>query len=324
MTDQTLPLSAAQEQRIRRDTRADVWFRRLLFSAALLVLLVLVGAAASTLWGGRHAFMTFGLDFITSAEWDVGAEKFGALVPIYGTLMTSFIALLLAVPTAFGIALFLSEIAPTWLRGPVATAVELLAGIPSIIYGMWGLFVFGPFMAVHISPFINDYLGAIPVIGVLFQGPPLGIGMLTAGIILAIMILPFITSVMYEVFRSVPAQLKESAYALGSTTWEVCWDIVLPYTRSAVVGGAFLGLGRALGETMAVTFVLGNAHQFSLSLMMPSSSIASVIANEFNEAYTDLHRSSLIALGFLLFVVTFFVLLAARLMLTQLSRKAGN
>ncbi|MEH3022587.1 MAG: phosphate ABC transporter permease subunit PstC [Pseudomonas oryzihabitans] len=324
MTDQTLPLSAAQEERIRRDTRADTWFRRLLFSAALLVLLVLVGAALSTLWGGRLAFMTFGLDFLTSAEWDVGAEKFGALVPIYGTLMTSLIALLLAVPTAFGIALFLSEIAPTWLRGPVATAVELLAGIPSIIYGMWGLFVFGPFMAAHISPFINDYLGAIPIIGVLFQGPPLGIGMLTAGIILAIMILPFITSVMYEVFRSVPPQLKESAYALGSTTWEVCWDIVLPYTRSAVVGGAFLGLGRALGETMAVTFVLGNAHQFSASLMMPSSSIASVIANEFNEAYTDLHRSSLIALGFLLFVVTFFVLLAARLMLSQLSRKAGN
>ncbi|WP_295467799.1 phosphate ABC transporter permease subunit PstC [uncultured Pseudomonas sp.] len=324
MTDQTLPLSAAQEERIRRDTRADTWFRRLLFSAALLVLLVLVGAALSTLWGGRQAFMTFGLDFLTSTEWDVGAEKFGALVPIYGTLMTSLIALVLAVPTSFGIALFLSEIAPTWLRGPVATAVELLAGIPSIIYGMWGLFVFGPFMAAHISPFINDYLGAIPVIGVLFQGPPLGIGMLTAGIILAIMILPFITSVMYEVFRSVPPQLKESAYALGSTTWEVCWDIVLPYTRSAVVGGAFLGLGRALGETMAVTFVLGNAHQFSASLMMPSSSIASVIANEFNEAYTDLHRSSLIALGFLLFVVTFFVLLAARLMLSQLSRKAGN
>ena len=324
MTDQTLPLSAAQEERIRRDTRADTWFRRLLFSAALLVLLVLVGAALSTLWGGRLAFMTFGLDFLTSAEWDVGAEKFGALVPIYGTLMTSLIALVLAVPTSFGIALFLSEIAPVWLRGPVATAVELLAGIPSIIYGMWGLFVFGPFMAAHISPFINDYLGAIPLIGVLFQGPPLGIGMLTAGIILAIMILPFITSVMYEVFRSVPPQLKESAYALGSTTWEVCWDIVLPYTRSAVVGGAFLGLGRALGETMAVTFVLGNAHQFSASLMMPSSSIASVIANEFNEAYTDLHRSSLIALGFLLFVVTFFVLLAARLMLSQLSRKAGN
>ncbi|ALZ86046.1 MULTISPECIES: phosphate ABC transporter permease subunit PstC [Pseudomonas] len=324
MTDQTLPLSAAQEERIRRDTRADTWFRRLLFSAALLVLAVLVGAALSTLWGGRLAFMTFGLDFLTSAEWDVGAEKFGALVPIYGTLMTSLIALLLAVPTAFGIALFLSEIAPTWLRGPVATAVELLAGIPSIIYGMWGLFVFGPFMAAYISPFINDYLGAIPIIGILFQGPPLGIGMLTAGIILAIMILPFITSVMYEVFRSVPPQLKESAYALGSTTWEVCWDIVLPYTRSAVVGGAFLGLGRALGETMAVTFVLGNAHQFSASLMMPSSSIASVIANEFNEAYTDLHRSSLIALGFLLFVVTFFVLLAARLMLAQLSRKAGN
>ena len=323
MTDQTLPLSAAQEQRIRRDTRADVWFRRLLFSAALLVLLVLVGAAASTLWGGRHAFMTFGLDFITSAEWDVGAEKFGALVPIYGTLMTSFIALLLAVPTAFGIALFLSEIAPTWLRGPVATAVELLAGIPSIIYGMWGLFVFGPFMAAHISPFINDYLGAIPVIGVLFQGPPLGIGMLTAGIILAIMILPFITSVMYEVFRSVPAQLKESAYALGSTTWEVCWDIVLPYTRSAVIGGVFLGLGRALGETMAVAFVIGNSVRLSPSLLEPGTTIAALIANDFGEA-TETYRSALLLLGFVLFIVTFVVLAIARLMLMRLARKEGN
>jgi phosphate transport system permease protein len=206
---------------------------------------------------------------------------------------------------------------------PIASAVELLAGIPSIIYGMWGLFVFGPFMAEHLAPWINDYLGALPLIGPIFQGPPLGIGMLTAGIVLAIMITPFITSVMTEVFRSVPTTLKESAYALGGTTWEVVWDIVLPYTRSAVVGGVFLGLGRALGETMAVTFVLGNAHQFSASLMMPSSSIASVIANEFSEAYTDLHRSSLIALGFLLFVVTFIVLAIARLMLSRLSRKEG-
>lgn len=313
-----------REQRARRDTRHDRWFRITLLSAALLVLFVMLGAAVSTLWGGRLAFTTFGWSFLTSSEWDVVNGRFGALVPIYGTLVTSLIALILAVPVSFGIALFLSEIAPPWLRTPVASAVELLAGIPSIIYGMWGLFVFGPFMAEYLAPWINDYLGAIPVIGGLFQGPALGIGMLSAGIILAIMILPFITSVMYEVFRTVPQQLKESAYALGSTTWEVCWDIVLPYTRSAVVGGIFLGLGRALGETMAVTFVLGNAHQLSLSLMMPSSSIASVIANEFNEAYTDLHRSSLIALGFLLFVVTFIVLMMARLMLARMSRRAGN
>lgn len=244
-------------------------------------------------------------------------------MPIYGTLVTSFLALLIAVPVSFGIAIFLTEVAPPWLRMPVASAVELLAGIPSIIYGMWGLFVFGPFMAEHLSPWINDYLGELPLVGSLFQGPPLGIGMLTAGIVLAIMIMPFITSVMHEVFRSVPTTLKESAYALGSTTWEVVWDIVLPYTRSAVVGGIFLGLGRALGETMAVTFVLGNAQQFSASLLMPSSSIASVIANEFSEAYTDLHRSALIALGFLLFVVTFIVLALARLLLMRLSRKEG-
>ncbi|ENA35052.1 MULTISPECIES: phosphate ABC transporter permease subunit PstC [Pseudomonas] len=313
-----------RERRARRDTRHDRWFRIILLTAALLVLSVMLGAAISTLWGGRLAFSTFGWSFLTSSEWDVVNGRFGALVPIYGTLVTSLIALILAVPVSFGIALFLSEIAPPWLRTPVASAVELLAGIPSIIYGMWGLFIFGPFMAEYLAPWINDYLGAIPVIGGLFQGPALGIGMLSAGIILAIMILPFITSVMYEVFRTVPQQLKESAYALGSTTWEVCWDIVLPYTRSAVVGGIFLGLGRALGETMAVTFVLGNAHQLSLSLMMPSSSIASVIANEFNEAYTDLHRSSLIALGFLLFVVTFIVLMLARLMLARMSRRAGN
>jgi phosphate transport system permease protein len=238
-------------------------------------------------------------------------------------LVTSFLALLIAVPVSFGIAIFLTEVAPPWLRMPIASAIELLAGIPSIIYGMWGLFIFGPFMAEYMAPWINDNLGALPLIGGLFQGPPLGIGMLTAGIVLAIMIIPFITSVMHEVFRTVPSALKESAYALGGTTWEVVWDIVLPYTRTAVVGGIFLGLGRALGETMAVTFVLGNAHQFSASLLMPSSSIASVIANEFSESYTDLHRSSLIALGFLLFIVTFVVLALARLMLMRLSRKEG-
>ncbi|MDO7925320.1 phosphate ABC transporter permease subunit PstC [Pseudomonas sp. KFB-139] len=330
MTENTQYLSAnvsdidsEGERRAKRDHRHDAWFRRSLQGAGMLVLALLGCIALSTLWGGALAFETFGFGFLTSAEWDVNNGKFGALVPIYGTLVTSFLALLIAVPVSFGIAIFLTEVAPPWLRMPIASAIELLAGIPSIIYGMWGLFVFGPFMAEHLSPWINENLGGLPFIGTLFQGPPLGIGMLTAGIVLAIMITPFITSVMQEVFRTVPTTLKESAYALGGTTWEVVWDIVLPYTRSAVVGGVFLGLGRALGETMAVTFVLGNAHQFSASLMMPSSSIASVIANEFNEAYTDLHRSALIALGFLLFVVTFIVLALARLMLSRLSRKEG-
>jgi phosphate transport system permease protein len=209
------------------------------------------------------------------------------------------------------------------MRGPVSSAIELLAAIPSIIYGMWGLFVFVPFMSNTIEPVLNDTLGNIPVIGALFQGPPLGLGLLTAGIVLAVMILPFISSVMREVFQTVPARLKESSYALGSTTWEVVWDIVLPYTRSAVIGGIFLGLGRALGETMAVTFVLGNSYNLTASLLMPGTSISSSIANEFNEA-VDLHRSALIALGFLLFVVTFIVLLVARFMLRQLARREGR
>jgi len=313
----------ASEARAARDHRHDMWFRRTMMGAGMLVLVLLLSIAGSTLWGGSEAFRTFGFGFLTSTQWDVVNGQFGAVVPIFGTLVTSLLALLIAVPVSFGIAIFLTEVAPMWLRMPIASAIELLAGIPSIIYGMWGLFIFGPFMAAHLAPWINDHLGALPLVGSLFQGPPLGIGMLTAGIVLAIMIMPFITSVMHEVFRSVPITLKESAYALGNTTWEVVWDIVLPYTRSAVVGGVFLGLGRALGETMAVTFVLGNAHQFSASLLMPSSSIASVIANEFSEAYTDLHRSALIALGFLLFVVTFVVLAAARLMLMRLSRKEG-
>src|SRR5215469_7280820 len=275
------------------------------------------------LWGGREAFTTFGWRFIISSDWDAVQHKFGALVPIYGTIVTALIAMLIAVPVSFGIALFLTEVAPNWLRGPIASAIELLAGIPSIIYGMWGLFVFVPFMAAHIIPWFNAHLGQWPVIGALFSGPPLGIGMLTAGIVLAIMVIPFISSVMREVFLTVPTRLKESAYALGSTTWEVVWDVVLPYTRSAVIGGIFLGLGRALGETMAVTFVLGNAHQLTASLLEPGNSIAATIANEFTEADSDIYRSSLIALGFLLFVVTFIVLSFAKLMLNRLSKQEG-
>ncbi|MBD8900311.1 phosphate ABC transporter permease subunit PstC [Rhodanobacter sp. DHG33] len=315
-------LASDADRRSHRDARHDAWFRRLLKGCALLVLATLLGAALSTLWGGREVLFKDGFHFLTSSTWNPVADDYGALAPIYGTLVTSLIALVLAVPVSFGIALFLTEIAPNWLRGPVATAIELLASIPSIIYGMWGLFVFVPFMA-SIEPTLSDTLGKVPLIGKLFDGPPLGLGLLTAGIVLAVMILPFICAVMREVFQTVPTRLKESSYALGSTTWEVVWDIVLPYTRSAVIGGIFLGLGRALGETMAVTFVLGNAYDLSGSLLMPGTSISSSIANEFNEA-VGTHRSALIALGFLLFVVTFIVLLIARLMLRRLSRREGN
>ena len=310
------------DERTRKDARHDALFRQLLRFCALLVLAALLGAALSTLWGGREVLFKQTWHFLTSDAWDPVSDDYGALAPIYGTLVTSLIALLLAVPTSFGIALFLTEIAPNWLRGPVATAIELLASIPSIIYGMWGLFVFVPFMS-SIEPALSDTLGKLPLIGDLFQGPPMGLGLLTAGIVLAVMILPFICSVMREVFQTVPTRLKESSYALGSTTWEVVWDIVLPYTRSAVIGGIFLGLGRALGETMAVTFVLGNSYNITSSLLMPGTSISSSIANEFNEA-VGVHRSALIALGFLLFVVTFVVLLIARLMLRRLAKREGN
>ncbi|WP_198958884.1 phosphate ABC transporter permease subunit PstC [Candidimonas nitroreducens] len=314
--------AGGDEDRTRADARHDALFRRVLRGCALLVLAALLGAALSTLWGGREVLFGQGLRFLSSSVWNPVTDEYGALAPVFGTLVTSLIALVLAVPTSFGIALFLTEIAPAWLRSPVAMAIELLASIPSIIYGMWGLFVFVPFMA-RVEPALSATLGRLPLVGGLFQGPPLGLGLLTSGIVLAVMILPFICSVMREVFQTVPTRLKESSYALGSTTWEVVWDIVLPYTRSAVIGGIFLGLGRALGETMAVTFVLGNSYDITSSLLMPGTSISSSIANEFNEA-VGVHRSALIALGFLLFVVTFVVLLVARLMLRQLSKREGN
>jgi phosphate transport system permease protein len=292
-------------------------------SMAILVLVVLSGAALAMLWGGLLAFKTFGFPFIYSSDWDAVNLKFGAFVPIYGTLVTSAIAIVIAVPISFGISIFLTELAPRWLRGPVSTAIELLAAVPSIIYGMWGLFVFVPFISTNIEPWLNDHVGTLPVIGPLFAGPPIGIGMLTAGVILAIMIIPFITAVMRDVFNAVPRELKESARALGSTTWEVVSHVSLPYTRTAVVGAIFLGLGRALGETMAVTFVLGNAHDFSVSLLMPGNSIAAAIANEFTEADSPIYVSSLIALAFLLFVVTFIVLALAKLMLARIGRLEG-
>lgn len=332
-----LALALIQERRAHRDMRHDRWFGRLLKACALLVLVSLLGAAGATLWGGRGAFATFGWHFLISTTWDPGSDTYGALVPVYGTLATSLIALLIAVPVSFGIALYLSEVAPAWLRTPVASAIELLAGIPSIIYGMWGLFIFAPFFAAHIKPWLTDWLGNspadgqvswlaahVPFIGKVFGGDnPFGGSILTAGIVLAVMVIPFISSVMREVFQTVPSRLKESAYALGSSTWEVVWDIVLPYTRSAVIGGIFLGLGRALGETMAVTFVLGNSMDFSSSLLDPGASIASTIANQFSEA-VGLQKSALMALAFLLFVVTFIVLMIARLMLRGLAHKEGR
>ena len=312
------------DQRARTDGRLDRAFRFLVACAGVTVLVALLGAAAAMRWGGREAFTEFGWNFFVSSEWDVGARKFGALVPVFGTVATSLIAMIIAVPVSFGIALFLTEVAPAWLRTPLASALELLAGIPSIIYGMWGLFVLVPYLSEHVFPWMESHLAPLPVIGKLFEGPPLGIGMLTAGIVLAIMVIPFISSVMREVFLTVPTRLKESAYALGSTTWEVVWDVVLPYTRSAVIGGIFLGLGRALGETMAVTFVIGNAYEISAGLLNPGTSIASTIANEFGESVDPLHKSSLLALGLVLFVLTFVVLAFAKWMLMRLQKREGN
>ncbi|MFD0737797.1 phosphate ABC transporter permease subunit PstC [Lysobacter koreensis] len=323
MNATTLPLRASSSRDVK-DARADRGFRWLVTGAGLLVLVSLGAAALSMLWGGREAFAKFGLSFLWSDVWDPVGQQFGALVPIYGTVVTAVIAMIIAVPVSFGIAMFLTEIAPKWLRGPIGSAIELLAGIPSIIYGMWGLFVLVPVLSEHVYPWVDENLGQLPLVGSLFAGPPLGLGMGTAGLVLAIMVIPFIASVMREVFLTVPGRLKESAYALGSTRWEVVWDIMLPYTRSAVIGGIFLGLGRALGETMAVTFVLGNAHELTTSLLMPGNSIAATIANEFAEADSEMYRSSLIALGFVLFLVTFVVLAAARLMLRQLSKREGS
>ncbi|MDQ1119548.1 MULTISPECIES: phosphate ABC transporter permease subunit PstC [Pseudoxanthomonas] len=322
MNAATLPLPDSNS-RDARDARADRLFRWVLVGTVVFVLVALASAALSMLWGGRHVLLDQGWHFITSTDWNPVENKYGALAPIYGTLVTAVIAMLIAVPVSFGIAFFLTEVAPRWLRGPIGTAIELLAGIPSIIYGMWGLFVLVPVMTEYVTPWLNDTLGTLPVIGALFQGPPLGIGILTAGFVLAIMVIPFISSVMREVFLTVPTRLKESAYALGATKWEVSWDIVLPYTRSAVIGGIFLGLGRALGETMAVAFVVGNSVSLSASLLMPGTTIAALIANDFGEA-TETYRSALLLLGFILFIVTFAVLAVARFMLMQLARREGN
>jgi len=302
----------------------DVVFRAVTFLFALLVLLILGGVIVALVEGAVPALRTFGFSFVLTEVWNPVTEKFGALAAIYGTLVTSAIAMLVGIPVAFGVAVFITEICPLWLKRPLATMIELLAAIPSIIYGIWGLFVFAPFVQQYIQPAIIDSLGQIPGFGALFAGPPLGIGVLTAGFILAIMVLPFISSIMRDVFETVPAILKESAYGLGATRSEVVRQIVLPYTRIGIVGGIMLGLGRALGETMAVTFVIGNAHRISVSILQPGTTISASLANEFTEAVGDLYLSSLIALGFILFVITFVVLAIAKLMLLRLQQRAGG
>jgi phosphate transport system permease protein len=309
---------------MRKQRMQDFLFHKVTFLFALSVLLVLAGIIVSLIIGAWPAFKEFGPAFITTVDWDPVNDRYGALIAIVGTLATSLVALLIAFPISFGIALFLTEICPATLRRPLGTAVELLAGVPSIIYGMWGLFVFAPLFGDYVQPLLSKTIGQLPLIGVLFKGPMMGIGILTAGLILAIMIIPFIASVMRDVFEIVPAVLKESAYGLGCTRWEVVRKIVLPYTKTGVVGGVMLGLGRALGETMAVTFVIGNAHALSWSLFAPGNSIASTLANEFAEAESVLHVSSLFALGLILFVITSIVLSAAKLMLMGMSRKEGT
>ena len=297
-------------------------FRAATLSAALLVLLLLGGVALTLLLGAWPALSHFKLAFLTREIWNPVTDQYGALAPVYGTLVTSLLALLLAIPVSFGIAIFLTELAPVWLKRPVGVAIELLAAVPSIIYGIWGLFVLAPVLQRHVQPWLISWLGPVPLIGKLFQGPPYGIGVLTASFVLAIMIIPFIAAVMRDVFETVPDVLKESGYGLGATTWEVIWQVVVPYARTGMIGGIMLGLGRALGETMAVTFVIGNAHRIGSSLLAPGTTISAAIANEFTEAVGDLYTSSLVALGAILFLITFTVIAAARYMLLRLERRA--
>jgi phosphate transport system permease protein len=297
-------------------------FRAATLVAALLVLTLLGGVAVSLMQGAWPALAHFKLHFLTREVWNPVTDQYGALAAVYGTVITSVIALAIAIPVSFGIAIFLTELAPVWMKRPVGIAIELLAAVPSIIYGIWGLFVLAPVLQRHVQPWLIDTLGPLPLVGKLFQGPPFGIGILTAGIVLAIMVVPFISAVTRDVFETVPDVLKESGYGLGATTWEVIWQVVVPYARTGMIGGIMLGLGRALGETMAVTFVIGNAHRIGSSLLAPGTTISAAIANEFTEAVGDLYTSSLVALGALLFLITFTVIAAARFMLLRLERRA--
>ncbi|WP_269531026.1 phosphate ABC transporter permease subunit PstC [Chitinimonas sp. BJYL2] len=323
----------------RRFQLADALFFNLTRGAAVLVLVLLTGIILSLIHGGWESISTYGAGFIFSPDWNPVSEQFGAWLPIQGTLITSAIALLIAVPVSFGIAIFLTELSPLWLRRPLGIAIELLAGIPSIIYGIWGLFVVAPilmeglpvklgqtllFTIPPIQQWLTETTAGIPLLGSLFDGPPFGVGMFTAGVILAIMVIPYIASVMRDVFEIVPSMLKESAYGLGATTWEVVWNVVLPYTKTGVIGGIMLGLGRALGETMAVTFVIGNSYDKIQSLFHPGNSIASILANEFAEASSALHYGALIEMGLILFLITFIVLACSKLLLLRLQKGEGS
>jgi phosphate transport system permease protein len=315
--------AVARTKALDRLRLSDTVFRNLTRAAAIAVLLLLSGVIVSLISGSLPTFREFGLGFLTSQSWNPVTDNYGALPAIYGTLITSAIAMLIAVPVGLMIAFFLTELCPQWLRRPIGIAIELLAGIPSIIYGIWGLFMFAPFLQATLQPFLIKTFHGLPIVGALFAGPPYGIGMLTAGLILAIMVLPFVTSISRDVFEAVPAVLKEAAYGLGCTTWEVARYVVLPFTRVGVIGGVMLGLGRALGETMAITFVIGNAHRISASLLAPGTTISASIANEFTEAVGDLYTSALISLGLILFVITFIVLAIARYMLLRIERRIG-
>jgi phosphate transport system permease protein len=331
MTEAALPsitearvIDAGRLRALKRFAAGDAFFRGATLTAAVAVLVLLGGVIVSLVIGSVPAFKAFGFDFLTTQKWNPVTEKFGAMAPIYGTLMTSLIAMIIGIPVSIGIAIFLTELCPYWLRRPIGIAIELLAGIPSIIYGIWGLFVFAPFLQANVQPWLIDAFADIPVLNTLFAGPPYGIGVFTAGLILAIMVLPFITAVTRDVFLTVPTVLKEAAYGMGCTTWEVVRKVVIPYTRVGIVGGVMLGLGRALGETMAVTFVIGNAHRISQSILAPGTTISATIANEFNEAVGEIYTSSLIALGLILFVITFIVLAASRFMLMRIERRQGK
>ena len=315
-----IPRGTHRTAALKRLRMGDIGFALLTRLAAYAVLALLSGVIVALVIGAQPAFSTFGPAFVTDEVWNPVTEKFGALAPIHGTLVTSAIAMAIAVPVGLMIAFFLTELCPKSIRRPIAMAIELLAGIPSIIYGIWGLFVFAPFLQRYVQPVLIDTFEGVPILSSLFAGPPYGIGVLTAGLILAVMVLPFITAISSDVFDAVPAVVKEAAYGLGCTTWEVFRYIILPYTRVGVIGGVMLGLGRALGETMAVTFVIGNAHRISASILAPGTTISASIANEFTEAVGDLYTSSLVALGLILFFITFVVLAVARYLLSRIRK----
>jgi phosphate transport system permease protein len=312
------------QQMSRRKNRGDRVLATLVYGSAWLTLLILLSVLVMLVWRAWPSISAHGWSFLTSETWNPAENQYGALVPIYGTLVTSVIALIIAVPVSFGIALFLTELSPNWLRRPLGTAIELLAAIPSIVYGMWGLLFFVPLFAEYVQVPLMTISAEVPILNEIFSGAPFGLGLLTAGVVLSIMIIPFIASVMRDVFEIVPNLLKESAYGLGCTRWEVIWQVVLPYTKRGVIGGIMLGLGRALGETMAVTFVIGNSNVLSgLSLFAMGNSITSLLANEFNEASSPLHTAALLELGLILFILTFFVLSLSKLLLGRLDKQSG-